>query len=129
MIYVRQSLQEVKKVCLTLKEPKSGKSRSITITSFLAKELKKIYKQQLVYKLLLGQVFNEENFYGRDPQLKSDQEVIESFTYLNNLYNWDLLTVSLSPEHCGGEEACNHLFQLFLNVFELDLKKGISWDK
>ena len=72
--------------------------------------------------------FNEEDFYDRDPKLKSDQEVIESLTYLKNLYNWDLTTVALSPEHCGGEEACNHLFQIFLNVFELDLKKGISWD-
>ncbi|WP_367387221.1 UPF0489 family protein [Bacillus vallismortis] len=73
--------------------------------------------------------FNEEEFYDRGPQLKSDQEVAESLTYLKNLKDWDLITISLSPEHCGGEEACNHLFQLFLNVFELDLKKGISWDK
>lgn len=36
MIYVRQSLQEVKKEGLTFKEPKSGKSRSITITHILA---------------------------------------------------------------------------------------------
>ena len=54
VIYVRQSLQEVRGVGLTFKEPKSGKSRSITITSSLAKELKKIYKQQLENKLLLG---------------------------------------------------------------------------
>jgi hypothetical protein len=73
--------------------------------------------------------FNEADLYNSDPQLKSDQEVIESLTYLKNLNNWDLITVALSPEYCGGEEACNHLFQLFLNVFELDLKKGISWDK
>lgn len=73
--------------------------------------------------------FNEEDFYSHSPKLKSDQEVIDSLTYLKNLYNWDLITVALSPEHCGGEEACNHLFQLFLSVFELDLKKGKSWDK
>ncbi len=38
IIYVRQSLQEVKEEGLTFKEPKSGKSRSITITSSLTKE-------------------------------------------------------------------------------------------
>ncbi|MBT2654484.1 hypothetical protein J7E81_04375 [Bacillus sp. ISL-18] len=35
VIYVRQSLQEVKKRGLTFKEPKSSKSRSITITPYL----------------------------------------------------------------------------------------------
>jgi integrase len=59
MIYVRQSLQEVKKVGLTFKEPKSGKSRSITITPSLTKELKKILKHQLEDKLLYGQLYHD----------------------------------------------------------------------
>ena len=57
VISVRQSLQEVKRVGLTFKEPKSGKSRSITITRNLAKEFKKLYEQQLENKLLFGQVY------------------------------------------------------------------------
>jgi integrase len=59
MIYVRQSLQEVKKVGLTFKEPKSGKSRSITITPSLTKELKKILKHQLEDKLLYKQLYHD----------------------------------------------------------------------
>jgi integrase len=59
IIYVRQSLQEVKKVGLTFKEPKSGKSRSITITPSLTKELKKVFKQQLEDKLLFGQLYHD----------------------------------------------------------------------
>lgn len=59
VISVRQSLQEVKGVGITFKEPKSGKSRSITITTTLAKELKKLYKQQLTDKLLLGQIYQD----------------------------------------------------------------------
>lgn len=58
-IYVRQALQEVKKVGLTFKEPKSGKSRSITIPAFLKKELKKVYKQNLENKLSFGQLYND----------------------------------------------------------------------
>ncbi|MDQ0972399.1 integrase [Neobacillus niacini] len=54
-----KSLQEVKKVGLTFKEPKSGKSRSITITPTLVMELKKLYKQQLTDKLLLGQEYQD----------------------------------------------------------------------
>ncbi|WP_373408561.1 site-specific integrase [Bacillus sp. OV166] len=59
VLYVRQSLQEVKKIGLTFKKPKSGKSRSITITPTLAKELKKLYKQQLENKLFLGQEYHD----------------------------------------------------------------------
>jgi integrase len=59
IIYVRQSLQEVKKEGLTFKEPKSGKSRSITITSSQTREYKKIYKQQLENKLLFGQGYQD----------------------------------------------------------------------
>ncbi len=40
----------------------------------------------------------------------SDQEVMQSLTYLKNINNWDLIAVELSPEYCGGKEACNHLF-------------------
>jgi integrase len=54
LIYVRQSLQEVKGKGLTFKEPKSGKSRSISITSNLIKELKKVYNHKLENKLLFG---------------------------------------------------------------------------
>jgi integrase len=59
VIYVRQSLQEVKKVGLTFKEPKSGKSRSITSTPTFASEMKKVYKQQLENKLLFGQAYHD----------------------------------------------------------------------
>ncbi|MDR6124066.1 integrase [Bacillus sp. SLBN-46] len=59
IIFVRQALQEVKKVGLTFKEPKSGNSRSISITPTLAKELKKVYNQILVNKLSLGQMYTD----------------------------------------------------------------------
>ncbi|MFB3167484.1 site-specific integrase [Neobacillus sp. 179-C4.2 HS] len=59
IIYIRQSLQEVKKLGLTFKEPKSGKSRSITITTLLTKELKKLHKQQLEFKLLFGKEYHD----------------------------------------------------------------------
>jgi integrase len=59
IIYVRQTLQEVKKIGLTFKEPKSGKSRSITITSNISNKLKKVYKQQLENKLFFGSHYND----------------------------------------------------------------------
>ncbi|WP_462409354.1 tyrosine-type recombinase/integrase [Neobacillus sp. Marseille-QA0830] len=59
VIYVRQSLQPIKRIGLTFKEPKSGRSRSISITSSVIKELKKVYKQQFENKLLLGQDYHD----------------------------------------------------------------------
>jgi integrase len=59
VVYVRQSLQEVKKLGLTFKEPKSGKSRSITITTSLTNELKKLYNQQLENKILFGEKYQD----------------------------------------------------------------------
>ncbi|MDV3448807.1 UPF0489 family protein [Bacillus safensis] len=87
-----------------------------------------VHNNSLILNLDLD-FFNEEEFYDRDPKIKSDQEVMESLTYLKNLYKWDLITVSLSPEYCGGEEACDHLLKLFLKVFKLDLNTGILWNK
>jgi hypothetical protein len=81
-----------------------------------------IQEKSLILNLDLD-FFNDGDMYDRDPKLKSNQEIIESLPYLKNLYNWDLITVALSPEHCGGKEACDHLFQLFLEVFELDLNE------
>lgn len=59
VLYVRQTLQPIKGQGLTFKEPKTGKGRSVTVSSSLVKELKKIYKKQLEYKLLLGEDYNE----------------------------------------------------------------------
>nr|WP_197246370.1 hypothetical protein [Cytobacillus firmus] len=59
ILYVRQTLQPLKGQGLTFKEPKSGKGRSITVSPSLVKELKKIYKKQLEYKLLLSEDYNE----------------------------------------------------------------------
>ncbi|WP_121615793.1 UPF0489 family protein [Virgibacillus halodenitrificans] len=72
--------------------------------------------------------FNEEDFYGENPKLKTDNEVFSSLTYLKNVYNWDLITVALSPECCGGEEAAKHLLDIFVDVFDIDLAKSLSWE-
>ncbi|WP_044640301.1 hypothetical protein [Risungbinella massiliensis] len=39
--------------------------------------------------------FNEEDHFNDYSKLKPDNEVIDSLTYLKNLYNWDLITVAL----------------------------------
>ncbi|PLT32534.1 site-specific integrase [Bacillus sp. V5-8f] len=60
IIYVRQTMQPIINQGLTFKEPKSGKGRSITITPFLTKELKKLYKKQLENKLSFGSSYQDQ---------------------------------------------------------------------
>ncbi|WP_075980811.1 site-specific integrase [Bacillus massilinigeriensis] len=58
IIYVRQTLQPLRGVGLTFKEPKSGKSRSISITSNIIAELRKINEQQFIYKEQFGSEYH-----------------------------------------------------------------------
>ncbi|MCY8539444.1 UPF0489 family protein [Bacillus haynesii] len=43
------------------------------------------------------------------------------------MWDWDMITVALSPEHCGGEKECQYLFGLFLDVFGLNIEDAVSW--
>lgn len=38
-----------------------------------------------------------------------------------------MITVVLSPEHCGGEDVYKYIFGLFIEVFKLDLNEAIFW--
>jgi hypothetical protein len=39
----------------------------------------------------------------------------------------DLITVSISPEHCGGAKTSQEILDIFLEVFELANEQFISW--
>lgn len=43
------------------------------------------------------------------------------------MWDWDMITVALSPEHCGGEKECQYLFDLFLCVFGLNIEEAVQW--
>lgn len=63
-----------------------------------------------------------------NPILLSDHAIR---THLENIkeysWEWNLITVALSPEFCGGGKASLHLFNLFLEVFELNLEEAKVW--
>ncbi len=71
--------------------------------------------------------FNDSNSYNSNPNLKSEPQIIENLVYLRNLANWDVITVALSPEFCGGEDACKYLYDLFLKCFEIEENELIDW--
>ncbi|MGG3871116.1 UPF0489 family protein [Brevibacillus laterosporus] len=45
----------------------------------------------------------------------------------DHMWDWDMITVALSPEYCGGKDVCTYIFELFLDVFNLDLEEAIHW--
>ncbi len=71
--------------------------------------------------------FNDSNIWGENPNLKNEEQIVRNLEYLKNLNEWDVITVALSPEYCGGEDACNYLFELFLECFNIDENELIDW--
>ncbi|USK59387.1 UPF0489 family protein [Peribacillus asahii] len=57
-----------------------------------------------------------------EPLIRRELEYIKKY-----MWDWDMVTVALSPEFCGGEDRSSYLFELFLDVFNLDIKNAISW--
>ncbi|PEF43874.1 hypothetical protein CON22_24995 [Bacillus cereus] len=61
--------------------------------------------------------------------LKDESEIRRSLKTLKEIYNWDIITVALSPEDChiGGTDNALYVLNLFLEGFNLDINKGNSW--
>ncbi|MDQ0884762.1 UPF0489 family protein [Peribacillus sp. V2I11] len=71
---------------------------------------------------------NISNNWGSNPYLYSEEFIRNQLNKLkNNLVEWDLITVSISPEHCGGNEPAQELFDIFLDVFELKDEEFVNW--
>ena len=65
--------------------------------------------------------------YDSNGILPTDTIIRSQLEYIKNMMEWDMVTVALSPEYCGGEEMCLHLIKLFLDVFNLDIDKTEAW--
>lgn len=62
---------------------------------------------------------------GLHAQLESVQQIKEYLHKLKNLCDWDVMTVAISPEYCGGEAEL--LVRSFLSVYGLNLEDGVRW--
>lgn len=71
--------------------------------------------------------FNYQDMYS-NPVLLTEQLIRRELEYIkDSIWEWDMITVALSPDFCGGEEAGKYLFDLFLDVFDLDIRKAVPW--
>lgn len=60
-------------------------------------------------------------------QLQPLDEVHKSICSLKDLTHWDMITIAISPEFCGGNEEARQLLDAILQVFELNLGDAIRW--
>ncbi|WP_079708727.1 hypothetical protein [Paraliobacillus ryukyuensis] len=71
-----------------------------------------------------------ENNYNSNPFRYSDEFIkkqLERFKQYDDEGCWDLITVSISPEHCGGDQTAQQILEIFLNSFELNDEEYIHW--
>ncbi|MGD8189083.1 hypothetical protein ACQCN2_03690 [Brevibacillus ginsengisoli] len=64
-----------------------------------------------------------------NPRLEPIHQIRESLEKLKRLCDWNVITVAISPEYCGGNEAAKELVDAFLAVFDLRLEEAVCWDK
>lgn len=71
--------------------------------------------------------FNYEDMYS-NAVLLPEQLIRRELEYIKKyMWKWDMITVALSPDFCGGREESKYLFNLFMDVFNLDIGKAIPW--
>jgi hypothetical protein len=46
---------------------------------------------------------------------------------LNKLYPWDLITIAISPDYCGGVTGASHLLDIVLNELGITLNDMEKW--
>lgn len=66
-------------------------------------------------------VFNFSDDYNMNPDLRPLHEVRELTEELLNLYPWDLITIAISPEYCGGAHEAEMLLENVVKIMKLDL--------
>ncbi len=71
---------------------------------------------------------NIEKNYDDNPFRYSDEFIRKQLGYFRQ-YNdvWDLLTVCISPEHCGGYQTAQEILDIFLECFDLNNEEYIQW--
>lgn len=68
---------------------------------------------------------NSDTMY--EPKLVSENKVRKCIKKLLKLYPWDLITIAISPDYCGGTEDAAYLLDIVLDEFNLKTEDMIKW--
>ncbi|TDL31196.1 hypothetical protein E2R51_15540 [Jeotgalibacillus sp. S-D1] len=122
---------EMKPVKEILNKGKYTGLRYWSIEEFLEKknssEVKDVIEESDLILDLDLDYFAEENIEPVAVKLMDEQQIIDNLEALRDLFPWRLITVSLSPFYCGGEENAGYLLNLFYNVFDINYEDGLGW--
>lgn len=67
--------------------------------------------------------FNDTDDLFED-NIMEEERIKENLIYLRDNFAWDLITVALSPLYCGSEANSQYLLDIFIDVFELDVRQA-----
>ncbi|WP_256715984.1 UPF0489 family protein [Paenibacillus odorifer] len=70
--------------------------------------------------------FNNTNYIG-ESDLVPEPIIRQYIKGLKELYSWDLITIAISPDYCGGTEDAAYLLNIVLSEFGVDLEDMIKW--
>ncbi|MCM3273990.1 UPF0489 family protein [Paenibacillus elgii] len=62
-----------------------------------------------------------------EPELVPENKVRKYIQELLNLYSWDLITIAISPDYCGGTEEAVYLLNIVLDEFNLRSEDMVRW--
>lgn len=65
--------------------------------------------------------------YDDNAHLYSDEYIKEHLVRLKDYTDWKVITIAISPEHCGGIEEAMRLYKLTLEVFQLEDSQAVVW--
>lgn len=60
-------------------------------------------------------------------KLMEKSRIKHNLIFLRDLFNWDLITVALSPSFCGGDRECQYLLEIFMEVFHIKYEDLTDW--
>ncbi|WP_246311163.1 UPF0489 family protein [Paenibacillus xylanilyticus] len=97
-------------------------TRFTSIDSFLSHFSESFFKEYVSNRSVILDldldVFNNSD---SKSDLFPDDKVREYITRLFQLYPWDLITIAISPDFCGGINEAEHLFSIAREIMEIDL--------
>lgn len=63
-----------------------------------------------------------------NPVLLSEDIIRYRLNYFKeSMLEWDITTVAISPEYCGGNEAARYLYNIFLDEYGIKEEELIEW--
>lgn len=70
--------------------------------------------------------FNNSDIIG-DSDFISEATIREYVKGLNELYSWNLITISISPDYSGGATGASYLLDIVLSELEIGLTDMEKW--